>query len=116
MNRFRLTWTVSSMLLSFPGAGTSQAAGERADFRQVIAGTEIEIAWSRPYLRGREVIFGRQLPWGEVWTPGANMATTIRFSKDVVLSGTLVPAGRYSGWLRRRGPAQYRATCDPVVG
>ena len=50
-------------------------------------------------IRGR-LMFGGQIPWGEVWTPGANMATTIRFSKDVVLSGTSVPAGRYSVWLR----------------
>ena len=100
MNRFRLAWTVPSMLLFLPGAGASQAASERADFTQIISGTEIEIAWSRPSLRGREEIFGRQIPWGEVWTPGANMATTIRFSKDVVLSGTPVPAGRYSVWLR----------------
>jgi hypothetical protein len=88
------------MLLITPEAGSGQAASEQAYFTQIISGTEIEIAWSRPSLRGREVIFGRQIPWGEVWTPGANMATTIRFSKDVVLSGTEVPAGHYSVWLR----------------
>jgi len=100
MNRFRFAWTAALMLLLLPGAGSAQAASERATFTQIISGTEIEIAWSRPSLRGREVIFGRQIPWGEVWTPGANMATTIRFSKDVVLSGTAVPAGHYSVWLR----------------
>ena len=100
MHPARLTWTVAAILLLLPGAGAGQATSERAEFRQIISGTEIEIAWSRPSLRGREVIFGRQIPWGEVWTPGANMATTIRFSKDVVLSGTPVPAGRYSVWLR----------------
>ncbi len=100
MNRFRLAPTAALMLLITPGAGSGQAASEQASLTQVISGTEIEIAWSRPSLRGREVIFGRQIPWGEVWTPGANMATTIRFSKDVVLSGTEVPAGHYSVWLR----------------
>ncbi|MEJ2538964.1 MAG: DUF2911 domain-containing protein [Gemmatimonadota bacterium] len=100
MSHIRFASIPAAMLLLLPGAGASQAASERAEFTQVISGTEIEIAWSRPSLRGREVIFGRQIPWGEVWTPGANMATTIRFSKDVVLSGTPVPAGRYSVWLR----------------
>lgn len=100
MNRLRFAWTPALMLLILPGAGSAQAASERANFTQIVSGTEIEIAWSRPSLRGREVIFGRQIPWGEVWTPGANMATTIRFSKDVVLSGTAVPAGHYSVWLR----------------
>jgi len=87
-------------LLTLPAHATAQAASESATFTQTISGTEIEIAWSRPSLRGREVIFGRQVPWGEVWTPGANRATTIRFSNDVVVSGTPVPAGRYSVWLR----------------
>ena len=100
MNRFRFVCATALLLLITPGAGSGQAASEQAHFTQIISGTEIEIAWSRPSLRGREVIFGKQIPWGEVWTPGANMATTIRFSKDVVLSGTEVPAGHYSVWLR----------------
>jgi hypothetical protein len=100
MNRFRFAWTAALTLLILPGDGSGQAASELATFTQIISGTEIEIVFSRPSLRGREVIFGRQIPWGEVWTPGANMATTIRFSKDVVLSGTAVPAGQYSVWLR----------------
>ena len=87
-------------LLMLPVGVSAQAASELATFTQIISGTEIGITWSRPSLRGREVIFGRQIPWGEVWTPGANMATTIRFSADVVLSGTPVPAGHYSVWLR----------------
>lgn len=100
MNRFRFVWASALVLTGLPAAGHAQAASEQANFTQTISGTEIEISWSRPSLRGREVIFGRQIPWGEVWTPGANMATTIRFSKDVVLSGTPVPAGHYSVWLR----------------
>ena len=96
MTRLRFACTAALVLLVPPGEGSAQAASELADFTQVVSGTEIEIVWSRPSLRGREVIFGRQIPWGEVWTPGANRATTIRFSKDVVLSGTPVPAGRYS--------------------
>jgi hypothetical protein len=100
MVRLRLVWGTVLSLLVFPAAARAQAASELATFTQVISETEIEITWSRPSLRGREVIFGRQIPWGEVWTPGANMATTIRFSTDVTLSGTPVPAGHYSVWLR----------------
>jgi len=100
MNRNLSIWTSALVLLLLPGEGAGQAASEQATLTQVISGTEIEVAWSRPSLRGREEIFGRQIPWGEVWTPGANRATTIRFSKDVVLSGTPVPAGRYSVWIR----------------
>ena len=100
MKRTPLVLATALMTLLTPGEGAAQATSEQASFTQMISGTEIEIEWSRPSLRGREVIFGRQIPWGEVWTPGANMATTIRFSEDVSLSGTPVPAGRYSVWLR----------------
>ncbi len=100
MNRPRLVYVIATALLVLPEPGSAQAASELATFTQIISGTEIEIEWSRPSVRGRDVIFGQQIPWGEVWTPGANMATTIRFSKDVVLSGTEVPAGHYSVWLR----------------
>ncbi|MCH1572003.1 MAG: DUF2911 domain-containing protein, partial [Longimicrobiales bacterium] len=100
MNRPRLVYAIATALLVLPEPGSAQAASELATFTQIISGTEIEIEWSRPSVRGRDVIFGQQIPWGEVWTPGANMATTIRFSKDVVLSGTEVPAGHYSVWLR----------------
>jgi hypothetical protein len=96
-----------------PGEGSAQAASERATFTQIISGTEIEIRWSRPSLRGREEIFGRQIPWGEVWTPGANRATTIRFSDDVVLSGTAVAAGTYSVWLRVLETEPWRLALHP---
>ncbi len=96
----RILWIAALPVLALPGEASPQAASERATFTQIISGTEVEVQWSRPSLRGREVIFGRQIPWGEVWTPGANRATTIRFSEDVVLSGTAVAAGTYSVWLR----------------
>lgn len=100
MNRKRSVWAPFLMLLFLPVGAEGQAASEQATLTQIVSGTEIEVAWSRPSLRGREEIFGRQIPWGEVWTPGANRATTIRFSKDVVMAGTPVPAGRYSVWIR----------------
>lgn len=94
------TALVLSALTCAPPALSAQAASELATFTQVISNTEVELVYSRPSLRGREVIFGRQIPWGEVWTPGANRSTTIRFSTDVVLAGEPVPAGRYSVWIR----------------
>lgn len=110
----RSPWTPTLVLLALlPGEASPQAASERATLTQIISGTEVEIRWSRPSLRGREVIFGRQIPWGEVWTPGANAATTIRFSKDVVVSGEPVAAGRYSVWLRVLESEPWRLALHP---
>ena len=99
--RLREIWAVASGLsmLALPPAAQAQVkASERGSATQTIDGTIIEVEYGRPALRGRTP-FGGVIHWGEMWTPGANFATTIRFSRDVKLGGTPVPAGKYSIWL-----------------
>jgi tetratricopeptide (TPR) repeat protein len=45
-------------------------------------------------MRGRKV-FGDLVPFGKVWRTGANNATTLTFSDEVMIGGTKVPAGKY---------------------
>jgi hypothetical protein len=56
---------------------------------------EVTVAYSRPSVRGREV-WGRLVPYGEVWRTGANAATIFRTSRDLTIGGTAVPAGAYT--------------------
>jgi hypothetical protein len=56
---------------------------------------KITITYSRPSVKGR-IIFGGINPWGQVWRTGANSATTINFSENVIMEGHSVPAGTYS--------------------
>ena len=74
-------------------------ASERARVAQTVDGTTITIDFARPRVRGRPVIFGRTVYWGEVWTPGANMATTLETDRAIVLDGHAVPKGKYSVWM-----------------
>lgn len=55
----------------------------------------IRVVYSRPQKNGREV-FGKLVPFGEVWRTGANEATEIKFSQDVEFAGKHVKAGTYS--------------------
>lgn len=60
----------------------------------------IEVFYCRPYKKGR-LIFGTEeegalVPYGRKWRTGANEATEISFSKDVLIDGNLLKAGRYS--------------------
>lgn len=55
----------------------------------------IRVTYSRPQKNDRE-IFGKLVPFGEVWRTGANEATEIKFYKDVELAGKKVKAGSYS--------------------
>jgi len=81
-----------------PAAGQIRAS-ERSRVSQVVDGTTITMDFARPRLRGRPVIFGGAVHWGEVWTPGANMATTLQTDHDIVLDGHPVPKGKYSVWM-----------------
>jgi hypothetical protein len=65
--------------------------------KQRVGLTDVEIDYSRPSMKGRE-IFGDAglVPYGKVWRTGANNATKISFSTPVKLNGTDVPAGTYA--------------------
>jgi hypothetical protein len=54
----------------------------------------VELSYSRPNMKGRK-IFGDLVPYNAVWRTGANSATTLTFSDEVMIGGTKVPAGKY---------------------
>jgi hypothetical protein len=66
--------------------------------RSTVGAAKIEVAYSRPYKRGR-VIFGSDVvPWNKVWRTGANAATQFTTSSDLMIGDKLVPAGKYTLW------------------
>lgn len=77
---------------------------QRGATSQTVAFTEISIEYSRPVARGR-TLFGDSavVRWDRIWHPGADSATRISFSHDVLLEGHPVAAGSYSLWLIPRG-------------
>jgi len=86
--------------LTLPSIGSAQIrASERGVAAQTVDGTTITIDYARPQVRQRDSIFGGVVHWGEMWTPGANWATTFTVDKDIRLNGQTVPAGAYSMWF-----------------
>jgi hypothetical protein len=67
----------------------------KATVSQVVGVTQIDIAYSRPGVKGRQ-IWGGLVPHGQMWRTGANEATTIAFSTDVQVEGKPLPAGKYA--------------------
>jgi len=55
----------------------------------------IKITYSQPQKKDRE-IFGQLVPFGQVWRTGANEATEITTTKDIVIDSILLKAGTYS--------------------
>ena len=81
---------------------------------QVIDGTTITMQYSRPRVRGRNPLFGTKVvQWGEVWTPGANYATTLETDKAITLDGHAVPKGKYSVWFVVRQSGDWTMVLDP---
>ena len=65
----------------------------------------IELSYSRPNTKGR-TIFGDLVPFDAVWRTGANSATTLTFSEEVIIGGKNIPAGKY-GLLSIPGAAEW---------
>jgi Protein of unknown function (DUF2911) len=57
--------------------------------------TYVKITYGQVQKRGRE-IFGSLVPYGEVWRTGANEATEITLTKDILINGILLKTGTYS--------------------
>jgi hypothetical protein len=70
------------------------APSPTATLKQRVGLTDIEIVYSRPGVKGRQ-IFGGLVSFGDVWRTGANQATKVTFSTAVKLNGTDIPAGTY---------------------
>ena len=66
-----------------------------AKVSQVIGLTEVSVDYSSPAVKGRK-IWGGLVPYDQMWRTGANQATKISFSKDVIFAGKPVPAGSYA--------------------
>ncbi len=66
----------------------------KASISQTVGFTDITISYSRPGVKGRK-IWGGLVPYDKVWRAGANEATKITFSTDVIIEGKKLPAGSY---------------------
>jgi len=67
----------------------------KAEVMQTVGFTEIRIVYSRPGVKGRE-IWGKLVSYDAVWRAGANEATKITFSTDVIVEGKKLKKGSYS--------------------
>lgn len=94
-----MTYAAIAALFFTTAAQGQIRASERGSVSQTVDGTVITVDYSRPQVRKRENLFGKVVHVDEIWTPGANAATTLDLSRAATLNGKAVPAGKYSLWL-----------------
>ena len=105
MQRIRLLALTASVLLIASFSHAQTATGEtlmlnlprqsqHALVTQRIGITDIIINYHRPLANGRQ-IWGKLVPYGQVWRAGANENTTITFSDPVTIEGQTLDKGTY---------------------
>ncbi|MDZ7692141.1 MAG: DUF2911 domain-containing protein [Balneolaceae bacterium] len=57
--------------------------------------TYVKVVYGQPYMRGRE-IFGELVPYSDVWRTGANEATELTTTRDILFAGNPLEAGTYA--------------------
>lgn len=82
------TATGETLMLNLP------RASQHAMVVQRIGITDITINYHRPLANGRQV-WGKLVPYGQVWRAGANENTTITFSDPVTIEGQPIEKGTY---------------------
>lgn len=94
----KLAFTLAFLLcsiISFAQQINMPQASPSAKIAQKVGLTDVTVDYSRPSTKDRK-IFGELVPYGEVWRTGANGATVLSFSTDVIIGGKSVPAGQYA--------------------
>ena len=105
MRRIRLLVLISALLPLVGVCHAQTATGEtlmlnlprqsqHALVTQRIGVTDITINYHRPLANGR-AIWGKLVPYGQVWRAGANENTTITFSDPVTIEGQALDKGTY---------------------
>jgi len=80
--------TGETVMLNLPRASQHALVSQR------IGVTDITINYHRPLANGRQ-IWGKVVPYGQVWRAGANENTTITFTDPVTIEGQALDKGTY---------------------
>ena len=94
----RWTCVIAMALIALPvlaeRADDTNRKSKNGKTTGTIGGVEVTLEYGRPNVKGRE-IWGGLVPWGKIWRTGADEATTISFSADVMIGGEKLAAGTY---------------------
>src|SRR5881397_3296849 len=98
MNRIVMLAALLSESVLSGRAPAQGLASPRGSVMQIVDSATVTVEYYRPSMRGR-AIFGRLVRWGDLWTPGANWATTLEIDRDIRIEEQLLPKGKYSMWM-----------------
>ncbi len=99
--KFALKWEklIAGVTIETPAPAKDARVSPAASVKQTIGVTDITVDYSRPGAKGRE-IWGKLVPFNEVWRAGANEATRVTFADDVLINGNKLAAGTYGFFIQ----------------
>ncbi len=77
------------------GLAMANRPSPRAEAAQQIGALKVSITYGRPQVNKRQV-WGQLVPYNRLWRTGANEATYITLSNDVMIEGQKLAAGSYA--------------------
>jgi hypothetical protein len=93
--------TIFTFVLLFAASFTmnaqvkTPAPSPKGKIMQTVGMTDVEVEYSRPSARDRE-IFGGLVPFDKMWRTGANASTKFTVSTDVMIEGNELKKGTYA--------------------
>ena len=95
----KTTFKICAMIVAFTVTTLGTAQEKKASPAETatgkINGANVTVNYASPSVKGRE-IWGKLVPFNEVWRAGANEATTFETEKELNVEGQKLPAGKYS--------------------
>jgi len=102
----RLLTKIHLLLVAFLITNSIDAQEKPTSTKEVVSGkingATITINYGSPSVRARE-IWGKLVPFNQVWRAGANDATTFETDKELTVEGSKLPAGKYSFFIIPNG-------------
>jgi len=96
MNRRRFVFR--SLAAAAASVPASAQVSPPKSVKAAIGGASIEMNYYAPSMRGRR-IFGSLVPYGEIWCPGANWATSITSDAGLEIGTMKLAKGSYALWV-----------------
>jgi Protein of unknown function (DUF2911) len=90
-----LRYILASLILVTACAAQQKRVSPHEQVSATVGGQKITIDYGRPYMKGRK-IFGGLEPYGKVWRAGADEATKLTTTGDLMIGNVHVPKGSYS--------------------
>lgn len=87
--------------LALPVSAQQKRISPHETISRVVDGGRVTIVYGRPYSADPKTgtsreIWGKLVPYGEVWRAGADEATLLITQKALIMGGVTIPAGAYS--------------------